>query len=289
MTQRQDDFDRGLANRRAVLGDAWVERSLASATTFNAGFQDLITRGVWHGVWSRPGLDHRTRRLLVLAMTLAQGRWEEYELHVVHRALVEFVSIDVAAQYADVAKDRLYCDAAGSPSRRAAQVVLYECLRALTTLSAPILAFTAEEIWRHLPKRAGDPGSVHLATFSNVVGTAPDEALAADMEIALAYRELVTKELEPFRAAKHKSTDAHIALTVPAADRTALVRLDAELADLFIVAEVTLAPGDAPARGVTVAEVTSPRCERCWKRVALAAAPADVCVRCASALTAISG
>ena len=82
MTQRQDDFDRGLANRRAVLGDAWVERSLASATTFNAGFQDLITRGVWHGVWSRPGLDHRTRRLLVLAMTLAQGRWEEYELHV---------------------------------------------------------------------------------------------------------------------------------------------------------------------------------------------------------------
>lgn len=82
MTQRQDDFDRGLVNRRAVLGDAWVERSLANATAFNAGFQDTITRNVWHGVWSRPGLDHRTRRLLVLAMTLAQGRWEEYELHV---------------------------------------------------------------------------------------------------------------------------------------------------------------------------------------------------------------
>lgn len=82
MTQRQDDFDRGLANRRAVLGDAWVERSLSSATAFNAGFQETITRDVWHGIWSRPGLDHRTRRLLVLAMTLAQGRWEEYELHV---------------------------------------------------------------------------------------------------------------------------------------------------------------------------------------------------------------
>ncbi len=82
MNHRQDDFDRGLANRRAVLGEAWVERSLASATTFNAEFQELITQGVWHGVWSRPGLDHRTRRLLVLAMTLAQGRWEEYELHV---------------------------------------------------------------------------------------------------------------------------------------------------------------------------------------------------------------
>ena len=82
MNHHQDDFDRGLANRRAVLGDAWVDRSLAQATAFNAGFQELITRGVWQGIWGRPGLDHRTRRLLVLAMTLAQGRWEEYELHV---------------------------------------------------------------------------------------------------------------------------------------------------------------------------------------------------------------
>ena len=82
MTARQDDFDRGLVNRRAVLGDAWVDRSLGNATAFNAEFQSLITRGVWHEIWSRPGLDHATRRLLVLAMTMAQGRWEEYELHV---------------------------------------------------------------------------------------------------------------------------------------------------------------------------------------------------------------
>ena len=81
MTDRLDDFDRGLVNRRAVLGDAWVDRSLGQATTLNAEFQSLITRGVWHDIWQRPGLDHRTRRLLVLAMTMAQGRWEEFELH----------------------------------------------------------------------------------------------------------------------------------------------------------------------------------------------------------------
>lgn len=77
----QDDFDRGLQQRRAVLGDAWVDRSLQSANRFNADFQSLITRYAWNDIWGRPGLDHRTRRLLVLGMTIAQGRWEEFELH----------------------------------------------------------------------------------------------------------------------------------------------------------------------------------------------------------------
>jgi 3-oxoadipate enol-lactonase len=78
---REDDFDRGLKNRRAVLGDAWVDKSLANANAFNADFQSLITRYAWHDIWSRPGLDHPTRRLLVLAMTMGMGRWEEFELH----------------------------------------------------------------------------------------------------------------------------------------------------------------------------------------------------------------
>src|SRR6185369_11774527 len=78
---REDDFDRGVRNRRAVLGDEWVDRSLGGADSFNAEFQALITRHAWHDIWSRPGLDHTTRRLLVLGMTMAQGRWEEFELH----------------------------------------------------------------------------------------------------------------------------------------------------------------------------------------------------------------
>jgi len=80
-SDREDDFDRGVRNRRAVLGDEWVERALGGADSFNAEFQALITRHAWHDIWSRPGLDHATRRLLVLGMTLAQGRWEEFELH----------------------------------------------------------------------------------------------------------------------------------------------------------------------------------------------------------------
>lgn len=79
--EREDDFDRGVKNRRAVLGDAWVDKSLDNANAFNADFQALITRYAWNDIWGRPGLDHTTRRLLVLGMTMGLARWEEFELH----------------------------------------------------------------------------------------------------------------------------------------------------------------------------------------------------------------
>jgi 3-oxoadipate enol-lactonase/4-carboxymuconolactone decarboxylase len=75
-------FDAGLVNRRRVLGDAWVDASLAQRTAFTADFQAMITRIAWGEIWGRPGLDDRTRRLLVLAITCALGRWEEFALHV---------------------------------------------------------------------------------------------------------------------------------------------------------------------------------------------------------------
>ena len=78
---REDDFDRGVKNRRAVLGDAWVDKSLGDANAFNADFQALITRYAWNDIWGRPGLDPTTRRLLVLGMTMGLARWEEFELH----------------------------------------------------------------------------------------------------------------------------------------------------------------------------------------------------------------
>jgi 3-oxoadipate enol-lactonase/4-carboxymuconolactone decarboxylase len=76
-----DVFDAGLAVRRAVLGDAHVDRALAGATDLTRDFQHFITTSVWGSVWTRPGLDRRTRRLLVLVITAALGRWEEFRLH----------------------------------------------------------------------------------------------------------------------------------------------------------------------------------------------------------------
>jgi 3-oxoadipate enol-lactonase/4-carboxymuconolactone decarboxylase len=77
-----DPLASGFAVRRAVLGDAHVDRAVANTTSFTRTFQDLITRQAWGAIWTRPGLDHRTRRLLVLAMTASLGRWEEFRLHV---------------------------------------------------------------------------------------------------------------------------------------------------------------------------------------------------------------
>jgi 3-oxoadipate enol-lactonase/4-carboxymuconolactone decarboxylase len=75
-------FEAGLVNRRRVLGDAWVDKSLANRTEFSRDFQAMITRIAWQEIWGRPGLDEKTRRLLVLAITASLGRWEEFALHV---------------------------------------------------------------------------------------------------------------------------------------------------------------------------------------------------------------
>jgi 3-oxoadipate enol-lactonase/4-carboxymuconolactone decarboxylase len=76
-----DPLESGMAVRRAVLGDAHVDKAVAATTDFNRDFQELITRYAWGTIWTRPGLSRRTRRLLVLAMTAALGRWEEFTLH----------------------------------------------------------------------------------------------------------------------------------------------------------------------------------------------------------------
>lgn len=76
-----DAHSKGMKTRRKVLGDEWVDRAERTKTAFNAEFQDLITRYAWNEIWNRPGLEHRVRRMLVIAMTVALGRWEEFKLH----------------------------------------------------------------------------------------------------------------------------------------------------------------------------------------------------------------
>ena len=76
------DYTRGLANRRRILGDAWVDRSLAQRTAFNAEFQELITRHAWNDIWGRPALGDKTRRFMVLSMMLGIHAWDEFAMHV---------------------------------------------------------------------------------------------------------------------------------------------------------------------------------------------------------------
>ena len=77
-----NEFDKGMVNRRRVLGDAWVDKSIAGRDEFNAEFQDLITRYAWNEVWGRPAFGDKTRRLMVLSALIALKAWEEFSLHV---------------------------------------------------------------------------------------------------------------------------------------------------------------------------------------------------------------
>ncbi|MGZ5274789.1 MAG: bifunctional 4-carboxymuconolactone decarboxylase/3-oxoadipate enol-lactonase PcaCD [Caldimonas sp.] len=138
MSDRADDFDRGLVNRRAVLGDAWVDRSLGGASEFNADFQSLITRYAWHDIWGRGGLDHDTRRLLVLGMTMGLARWEEFELHC--KAAIEHgVSLEKIKE--TLMQGAIYC---GVPAANTAFKITIELLRAAgklppaQSLAAPV-------------------------------------------------------------------------------------------------------------------------------------------------------
>ena len=77
-----DAYDRGMKVRRAVLGDAHVDRATSNTTDFNREFQDLITRYAWGEIWSRPGLDRKTRSCMVLTNMIALGHWDEFRMHV---------------------------------------------------------------------------------------------------------------------------------------------------------------------------------------------------------------
>jgi len=233
------------------------------------------------------GIDRYLLARLDVVVARARKAYEAYELHIVHRLLVDFVTVDLSALYSDVTKDRLYCNAVDSAPRRAAQVVLYECLRALATIAAPILCFTAEDIWSHMPRRDGDPDSVHLAEFPGAVDDAEAVDILLQFTKLLGWRERVNKALEPFRAAGNKSTDARVTLLHLPSDPLLTAYRD-ELADLFIVSAVELLPGAA--EDVRIELHVGPRCERCRKHYDhLAADPNDVCERCAEALRAIHG
>jgi isoleucyl-tRNA synthetase len=196
-----------------------------------------------------------------------------FEFHAVYHALNNFCSVDLSSLYLDIVKDRLYCEGATSPERRSGQTALYHLLEGLVRLIAPILSFTAEEIWGHMPPDATRPASVLLADFPNVNSALRDPALAAEWETLLAVRSAVTKTLEGLRSrgeiGHSLEADVQLAAAEPVAGVLASRR--GRLAEIFIVSRVTLVPdgtlaGTALPPGVTVAaqRIAGEKCPRCW-------------------------
>ncbi|MCG8418481.1 MAG: isoleucine--tRNA ligase [Proteobacteria bacterium] len=235
------------------------------------------------------GLDQYLLARLGDLVARVRAAYDDNEFHIVHRILVDFVTGELSALYLDVVKDRLYASALAAPPRRAAQIVLYHTLRVLAVLSAPIMCFTSEDIWTHIPRRTRDPESVHLALMPEGKHMNPAGELATSWATLLEYRELVTKSLEQFRAEKHRSLDARITIWPLADDRIILEAYQHELADLFIVSEVRLADDDArdDTVQIEVEKHDGQRCERCWKWFdVLSDRVADLCQRCDDAMMA---
>jgi len=219
--------------------------------------------------------------------------YEDFEFHRVYHALHDFCVVDLSAFYFDILKDRLYTFAPRNPGRRSAQTAVYRIADALVRLIAPLLVFTAEEVWRYLPHAAGDPASVHMAEFpaAEQLERTFSESRAKDWEGLLEMREDVLKALEAARNAKTIASALEARVTLRAqGERLALLKKYASwLPALFIASQVEIAPAEGPA-AVEIKRADGKKCERCWNYSVHVGESHDyptICERCVSALAEI--
>jgi isoleucyl-tRNA synthetase len=216
--------------------------------------------------------------------------YESFDFRAVYHRTVELCTGEWSTFYLDVLKDRLYCDAADSPRRRSALATIDRIVRATLAALAPILCFTADEAWRHLPGEAGQ--SVFLRGSLPVDPVRPgDAAVLAQATALFAVRDAVNAALEPEVKAKaigHRR-EASVTVTIPPAERAALGPFAADLPELLAVSEVRVEEGSA--LGAAVRKTAHAPCARCWRHlpdVGSRAGHADLCARCADVVASLA-
>jgi isoleucyl-tRNA synthetase len=223
-----------------------------------------------------------------------------YEFHRVYHALHDYCVVDLSSFYYDVLKDRLYTKAPASKSRRSAQTAVLEITSALNRIAAPIFTFTAEEIWKYLPKSADAPESVHMALFPEgaEMRTNLSAEKIANWELLAKVRGEVLKALEGARTEKiiNSGLEAKVLLNGDLGLKAKLWPYLAILPSLFIVSQVEISSvgsGDAgSAMEVTIQKADGQKCVRCWNysvHVGENARYPTVCERCSEALNEIEG
>jgi isoleucyl-tRNA synthetase len=229
-----------------------------------------------------------------------QKWYDSFEFHRVYHQIHDFCSVDLSNVYFDVLKDRLYTSAPRSRARRSAQTALWHIGEALVRLLAPLMSFTAEEVWAFLPKISGRPESVHLAYFpqaEGITGKLPDQIyvqnLRADFTSLMAVRDEALKALETARQEKliRSNLEAVIRIHAPEALYKLLERYRDDLRYLLIVSGVEIVHasegnGSSSLR-VEVEKAPGKKCERCWNysmHVGESERYPTVCERCLAAL-----
>ncbi|WJI17058.1 isoleucine--tRNA ligase [Pseudoxanthomonas winnipegensis] len=214
-----------------------------------------------------------------------EAAYARYDLPAIVQALLNFCSVDLGSLYLDVTKDRLYTMQEDSRGRRSAQSAMYRIAEAFVRWIAPILSFTADEMWGYLPGNRLD--NVLFTTWYDGLAPLPPEAKLGetDFDALLALREQVAKVLEPMRAsgAIGAALDAEIAIAADAATAARWQPLADELRFLFISGDVTVREASAEALFVSAQPTDKPKCVRCWQRradVGAYAAHPELCGRC---------
>lgn len=201
--------------------------------------------------------------------------FENYEFYKYFQCLQNFAAVDLSSFYLDIVKDRLYTAGKKSLSRRACQTVLFENLMALVRILAPVMPHQAEDIWQNIPEvQRGGLISILLSDWPVVNEKWNNVQLEEDFTKILKSREVVSRAIEPLRADKKVGSSLEVAVYVKADDDTVLKANSADLADIYIVSQATLAT-DAPSEvlneyseegyTVWVTKAKGEKCTRCWK------------------------
>ena len=255
---------------KEVLGTASDGyRKLRNTFRYLLGALDGFTEAERVPVEAMPELERYVLTLLGQLDVDLREAAEAYELNRYLRRLTDFANEDLSAFFFDIRKDSLYCDAATDPKRRAYRTVLDVLFHALVRYAAPILCFTAEEVWQ--ARFPSEDGSVHFLEWPELPALPGDEPLGTDWADVRRLRASVTEAIEPLRREKKVKSSLEAEVTVPEMPLDA-----AALAETFIVARVD------PGEEVTVARTEYHKCGRCWRHLPEVTEDGDLCARCES-------
>jgi isoleucyl-tRNA synthetase len=205
--------------------------------------------------------------------------------------LYNFATVTLSARYFDIVKDRLYTFAPRNHARRSGQTALFRIADAFARLLAPILVFTADEVWENLANASESSSSVHLTLFPSAVG-GEQGPLLTNWEHLFEIRDEVLGSLEEARTAKRigSSLEAKVRISTSGETLGLLQRYRDELRYLFIVSQVELVESVDEGLAITIEAAEGAKCERCWNystRVGESARYPTVCERCIAALDEI--